>query len=114
MKIKTIKDIKDLKGKKVLLRVDFNVPLKENGDVQDDTRILESLETIKFLKKNKAKIIIMSHLGRPGGEVKENLRLTKVAKHLSKLLKIPVKKLDEVIGNDIETAVKKMKDGDII
>ena len=71
MKIKTIKDIKDLKGKKVLLRVDFNVPLKENGDIQDDIRIVESLDTINYLKEKGTRLIIMSHLGRPKGEIKE-------------------------------------------
>lgn len=113
MKIKTLKDIKDLKGKTVLLRVDFNVPLKEDGDVQDDTRMTEALPTIEHLQKAGAKTVIISHLGRPGGEVKEELRLTKVAKHLEKLIKKPIKKLDDILGKEVEEEVKKMKDGEI-
>ncbi|MFH1284881.1 MAG: phosphoglycerate kinase [Candidatus Peregrinibacteria bacterium] len=114
MKIRTLKDIQDLKGKKVLLRVDFNVPLKENGDIQDDTRITESLETINYLREHGAKLIIISHLGRPDGKVKEDLRLTKIAKYLSELLGCPVKKLDEVIGTQVTQAVSEMSYGDII
>ncbi|MBI5753591.1 phosphoglycerate kinase [Candidatus Peregrinibacteria bacterium] len=114
MKIRTLKEIANLKGKKVLLRVDFNVPLKKNGDVQDDTRMVESLPTIKYLQKKGAKIIIVSHLGRPDGKVKEELRLTKVAKHLQKILKKQVKKVDESIGENVEKAISKLKDGQIL
>lgn len=114
MKIRTLKDLSSLKGKKVLLRVDFNVPLKKDGSVQDDTRIVESLATIKYLQKKGAKIIIVSHLGRPDGKVKEELRLTKVAKHLQKILKKPVKKADECIGEKVEKAIAQLKDGQIL
>jgi phosphoglycerate kinase len=114
MKIRTLKDLKTLKGKKVLLRVDFNVPLKKDGSVQDDTRMVESLPTIKYLQKKGAKIIIVSHLGRPDGKVKEELRLTKVAKHLQKILKKPVKKVDECIGANVEKTISKLKDGQIL
>lgn len=113
-KIKTLKDIKDMKGKKVLLRVDFNVPLKKNGDIQDDTRMVESIPTIKYLQKKEAKIIIVTHLGRPDGEYKEEFRLTKIAEHLEKLLSHPVKKLDTVLGNNTEKAIREMKNKDII
>lgn len=114
MKIRTLKDLSSLKGKKVLLRVDFNVPLKKDGSVQDDTRMVESLPTIKLLQKKGAKIIIVSHLGRPDGKVKEELRLTKVAKHLQKILKKPVKKVDECIGEKVEKAISTLKDGHIL
>lgn len=114
MKIRTLKDLSSLKGKKVLLRVDFNVPLKKDGSVQDDTRMVESLPTIKYLQKKGAKIIIVSHLGRPDGKVKEELRLTKVAKHLQKILKKPVKKVDECIGEKVEKAISTLKDGQIL
>ncbi|MCX6735008.1 MAG: phosphoglycerate kinase [Candidatus Peregrinibacteria bacterium] len=114
MKIRTLKDLASLKGKKVLLRVDFNVPLKKDGSVQDDTRMVESLPTIKYLQKKGAKIIIVSHLGRPDGKVKEELRLTKVAKHLQKILKKPVKKVDECIGEKVEKAISALKDGQIL
>lgn len=114
MKIRTLKDLSSLKGKKVLLRVDFNVPLKKDGSVQDDTRMVESLATIKYLQKKGAKIIIVSHLGRPDGKIKEELRLTKVAKHLQKILKKPVKKVDECIGEKVEKAIAQLKDGQIL
>lgn len=115
MDIRTLKDIENLEGKKILLRVDFNVPMnKTTGEIEDDTRIEESLPTINFLSKKGAKIIIMSHLGRPDGEVKEGLRLTKIGEHLSKLLNKPVKKLDEVLSENIKIETGKMKNGDII
>lgn len=114
MKIKTLKNIKDLKGKKVLLRVDFNVPLKANGEIQDDTRMTESLPTIKKLITEEAKIIIMCHLGRPEGKVDEKLKLTAVAKHLEKLLKKPVKKTETILGEDVKEAISQMENGDIV
>lgn len=114
MKIRTLKDLSALKGKKVLLRVDFNVPLKKNGSVQDDTRIRESLPTIKYLQKKGAKIIIVSHLGRPDGKIKEELRLTKVAKHLQQILKKQVKKIGESIGPSVDKAISQLKDGQIL
>jgi len=115
MEIKTLQDIPEIQGKKVLLRVDFNVPIsKETGEIQDDTRIAESLNTINFLRLKGAKLIIMSHLGRPDGQIKEDLRLTKVAKHLEKLIDHSVKKLDEVLGDTVKDEIYRMKDGEII
>ncbi len=80
----TLKDV-DLKGKKVFCRVDFNVPII-NGEISDDTRIVAALPTIKYLIDQGAKVILASHLGRPKGQVNEDLRLDPVAKHLSNLL----------------------------
>ncbi len=113
MEIKTIEEIKDLKGKKVLLRVDFNVPMQD-GEIQDDSRITQSLETINYLKDKGASIIIMSHMGRPKGQIIEELRLTKIAKYLSDLIKTPVKKLDSVFNAEVKKEVDSMKDGEII
>jgi len=114
MNIKTLKEIKSLKGKKILLRVDFNVPINAKNKIQDDSRIKESLPTIKYLIENEAKIIILSHLGRPEGKIVESLKLDLVAKHLGKLLKKRVKKLNDTIGNEVEKEIGKMKNKDII
>ncbi len=113
MKIKTLKDIPEIKGKKILLRVDFNVPLKENGEIQDDTRITEALDTIKYLKEKGAKIIILSHLGRPDGQIKEELRLNQVAKCLGELLGTEIKKSGEILGPESEKIVNGLKEGEI-
>lgn len=112
MPIKKFQNI-NLKQKRVLLRVDYNIPLK-NKKIEDDTRITQTLPTIKYLLKQKAKIILISHLGRPDGKTVSGLRLNPVAVRLSKLLKHPVKKLDECIGEKVKKAVMAMKPGDII
>ncbi|MCM8819406.1 MAG: phosphoglycerate kinase, partial [Candidatus Omnitrophica bacterium] len=101
----TVKDI-DLKDKKVIMRVDFNVPLDKGGKITDDTRIRESLPTIKYILKKAKKLILMSHLGRPDGKVVESLSLKPVAKRLSKLLKKPVEKLDDCIGENIKKKIE--------
>lgn len=110
---KTVKDI-PLNGKRVLVRVDFNVPLDDKRKITDDTRIVESLPTIKYIMDNGGKVILMSHLGRPKGGVDPQFSLDPVAERLSTLLKKDVKKLDECVGEDVEEAVKKMKEGDVI
>lgn len=110
---KTVKDI-DLRGKRVLVRVDFNVPLTENGEVADDYRIREALPTIRYLMDVGAKSMLVSHLGRPKGKVVDSLRMDPVAKRLSELLGREVKKLDDCIGDEVEAFVKGMKEGDVV
>ena len=109
---KTINDV-NVKGKRVVIRVDFNTPM-ENGEITDDTRIRGSLPTLKQLADNGAKVIILTHLGRPKGEVKEELRLDAVAKRLGELMGQPVTKLNEWKGAAVEQAVAAMQDGDVI
>ncbi|HKL76365.1 MAG TPA: phosphoglycerate kinase [Halanaerobiales bacterium] len=109
---KKLKDM-DFKNKKALVRVDFNVPLK-NGEVADDTRIEAALPTIEYLINEKAKVILMSHLGRPGGKVDESLRMDPVAEKLADLLGKPVSKVDDCIGPEVEDAIADMEDGDVL
>jgi len=111
---KTILDLKDeeLIGKRVLVRVDFNVPIK-NGVITDDRRIREALPTIKYLMEKGAKVILVSHLGRPKG-FQDDLRLDPVAKRLSELLGKPVKKLNDCIGEEVEKEVANMNPGDVV
>ncbi|MBU4590115.1 MAG: phosphoglycerate kinase [Candidatus Omnitrophica bacterium] len=110
---KTIRDI-DIKGKRVLVRVDFNVPLNKDLKIDDDTRIKAALPTIKYAVEAGARVILMSHLGRPKGKVQDDMRLTPVGERLSELLGRPVKKLDDCIGDDVKKAVSLMKDGDVV
>lgn len=111
---KTIEDV-DVRGKRVLVRVDFNVPTdKETGEITDDKRITAALPTINYLLDHDARIILMSHFGRPKGSVVEKLRLDKVGERLSVLLGTPVLKLDESIGDEVKNQVNQMKNGDII
>ncbi|WP_019121146.1 phosphoglycerate kinase [Brevibacillus massiliensis] len=112
MSKKSIRDI-DLAGKRVFCRVDFNVPMQD-GVITDDTRIRAAVPTITYLTKAGAKVILASHFGRPKGEVVEEMRLTAVAEHLSKLLGQPVKKLADSTGPEVAAAVREMKDGDVI
>ncbi len=108
----TIKDL-DLNGKKVLIRVDFNVPLKDKT-VADDMRIKAALPTIKYVLDNGGSVILMSHLGRPKGEVLEELRMNPVAKRLSGLLGIKVRKLDNCIGDDVKSRTGSMSPGEVV
>jgi phosphoglycerate kinase len=111
---KTVEDV-DVKGKRVLLRVDFNVPLNINtGAISDDNRIRASLPTIKYLVDHKAKVIICSHLGRPEGKVVENLRMAPAAQRLSQLMGLPVSTASDCIGPEVEGKVRKLKEGDIL
>jgi len=114
MQKKTIRDI-DVAGKKVLLRVDFNVPLDINtGAISDDSRIRASLPTINYLVKHKARLILCSHLGRPKGKVVEELRIKPVAEHLSYLTGLPVSTVPDCVGKEVRNRVKALKEGDIL
>lgn len=109
----------DLSGKKALVRADFNVPLDEQGNITDDTRIRAALPTIQYLASNGAKVILTSHFGRPKGDdfasrVKDKFRLTPVANRLSELLGQPVVKTDDCIGDAVAAQVAAMKDGDVL
>ena len=110
---KSLTDIQ-VKGRKVLMRADFNVPLDENRKITDDNRIVAALPTIKYILDNGGKLILMSHLGRPKGEVKPEFCLDPVAERLSGLLKKDVKKLDDCIGEDVAEAVNQLQEGDVI
>jgi len=112
MKLKTIKDA-DIKAKKVLVRVDYNVPL-EKGEVQDDTRIKESLPTLEYLLKNDAAIILMSHLGRPGGKEKDDLKMDPVSEKLGELLNKDIKKADKCVGPEVEKVIADLQNGEIL
>lgn len=109
---KTIEDI-DVEGKKVLVRCDFNVPL-QNGVITDDKRVRESLKTIKYLISHNAKVILMSHLGRPKGEFKPEFSLKPVRDLLAKLLNQDVKLAKDVIGEDAENLVKNINNSEVI
>src|SRR3979411_1862146 len=108
----TIRDV-DVAGKRVLVRVDFNVPI-EWGRIVDDSRIRAAVPTIKDLVERRARVILMTHLGRPDGQVDEAFRTTPLAKRLSELLGRPVRHLDDCVGPSVEAAVKAMQDGDIV
>ncbi len=113
MNKKTVKDI-EVKGKKVLVRCDFNVPQDENGNITDNRRIVSSLPTIKYLLENGAKVILCSHLGRPKGEVKKEFSLAPVAKELSKQLGIEVKLAEDVIGESAKSLTSNLKEGEVV
>ena len=113
MNKKTVRDI-DLRGKKVFVRCDFNVPMDENQNITDNTRIVAALPTIKYLLEQNCKIILASHLGRPKGEVKPEFSLKPVAKELSKLLNKEVIMANDVIGEDATSKVANLKEGEIM
>ncbi len=109
----TIRDL-DIKGKRVLIRVDFNVPLdKASGQITDDTRIRESLPTITYAIEHWAKVILMSHLGRPDGQRVPSMSLKPVAVRLGELLKRPVVFLNDYLGPDVDARVKALAPGEV-
>lgn len=110
---KTVRDL-DVAGKKVLVRVDFNVPLNDKGEITDDTRITASLPTIQYLLEQKAAVILMAHLGRPKGHVKPELSLAPVAKHLDKLLGKKILFAPDCVGEAAQAAASKLKPGHIL
>lgn len=110
---KTVRDL-DVAGKKVLVRVDFNVPLNDKGEITDDTRITASLPTIQYLLEQKAAVILMAHLGRPKGQVNPELSLAPVAKHLGKLLGKKILFAPDCVGEAAQAAASKLKPGHIL
>lgn len=112
MNKKSVKDV-ELKGKVVFCRVDFNVPMKD-GQITDETRIRAAIPTIQYLVDHGAKVLLASHLGRPKGQVVEEMRLTPVAKRLSELLGKDVKKVDEAYGEAVKAEVAKLNEGDVL
>lgn len=104
----------DVKGKRVLVRCDFNVPLDDDGKITDDIRITESLPTIKYLIDHGARVVLASHLGRPDGERKPEFSLKPVAARLSELLKKPVPLASDCVGPEVTKVVGALKDGDVL
>ncbi len=112
MKLNTINEA-DLKGKRVLIRVDFNVPLK-NGVVTDNTRIKAALPTVKYILEQGASLVVMSHFGRPKGQKNPDFSMAPIAKEFEKLLGQPVKLASDVIGPEVEAEVKALKPGEVL
>ena len=110
---KTLRDV-DVRGKRVLVRADLNVPLSASQEVTDDTRIVAALPTVRYLLERDARVILCSHLGRPKGEVKETLRLDPVADRLGELLGKTVRKVDDCVGPEVQAAVEAMRPGDVL
>src|SRR5438477_9680220 len=111
----TLRDV-GVRGKRVLVRVDFNVPIKEDGDeveITDDTRIREALPTINYLREHKAKTILMSHFGRPKGKRVQKYTLRPVADHLHTLIDQPVMFSHDTLGDVPAKIIAGMKDGDV-
>lgn len=104
----------DIRGKRVLIRVDCNVPLNEKGEITDDSRIVKALETLRYCLAQDAKVILMSHLGRPDGKPAAQYSLKPVALRLAEHLKKKVSLLPDCIGQEVETHVKNMKNGDVV
>jgi phosphoglycerate kinase len=110
----TVRDV-DVAGKRVLVRVDFNVPMdKQTGVILDDNRIRAALPTIEYLREQGARVILVSHLGRPDGKVQDRLRLAPIAARLSELLGAPVATAPDCVGPEAESAVANMKNGDVL
>ncbi len=112
MQLNTIKEA-DLKGKRVLIRVDFNVPVK-NGEVSDNTRIKAALPTVKYILEQGASLIVMSHFGRPKGQKNPDFSMAPIAKEFEKLLGQSVKLAPDVIGSEVEAEVKALKAGEVL
>jgi phosphoglycerate kinase len=111
--MKSLRDL-ELKGKRVLMRVDFNVPTDKENKILDDAKITADLPTIKYVLEQGGRLILMSHLGRPGGKKNGKYSLDKVAAHLSSLLNLPVTKVDDCIGEEVQQAVGKLQDGQVL
>jgi phosphoglycerate kinase len=110
---KTVRDI-DVQGKRILLRVDYNVPITKDGAISDDSRIRASLPTIQYLLGQRARIILCSHFGRPNGKVVESMRLNFVAARLAEIINQPVTALKDCVGPDVEKVAFQMNEGDVV
>ncbi|MBI2858263.1 MAG: phosphoglycerate kinase, partial [Chloroflexi bacterium] len=110
---KSVADI-DVRGKRVLVRVDFNVPQDKAGNITDDTRIRASLPTIDYLVERRAKVVLCSHLGRPDGKVVDKMRMKPVAERLSHLIGRPVITVSDCVGPEAQQASGGLKDGEIL
>lgn len=110
---KSVRDLQDIKGKRALVRVDVNVPLDENKNITDDTRIQAIIPTVKFLKDKGAKVILMAHLGRPKGEANPEFTLAPVAKHLSEVLGEDVLFVSTPVGEGADKELANLKDGQV-
>ncbi|MCF7873109.1 MAG: phosphoglycerate kinase [Candidatus Omnitrophica bacterium] len=113
MEKKSVKDL-DLQGKKVLMRADFNVPLDSSQNITDDSRIQAALGTINYIRESGAKLILMSHLGRPKGQKNQEFSLKPVAERLSQLINQPVKMVDDCIGDKVKEAADGLKNGEVM
>ncbi|MBO0779638.1 MAG: phosphoglycerate kinase [Ktedonobacteraceae bacterium] len=113
MNKKTVRDI-DVQGKRVLVRVDFNVPLDAERRITDDTRIVAALPTIRYLLERGAAVVLMSHLGRPDGKVVDKLRMAGVASRLSELLQLPIQTTDDCVGPQVESQAKALRAGQVL
>lgn len=113
MNKKMIQDV-DVQNKRVLMRVDFNVPMNDQGEITDDKRIAAALPSIEYLIEQGAKVVLMSHFGRPNGEVVDSMRMDPIAKHLGSLLNKTVVKADDCVGPSATEAVANMKSGDVV
>ena len=113
MKKLSIRDL-DLEGKRIFVRVDFNVPLNEDGKIQNDARIKLSLPTIQYALSRGAKVILASHLGRPGGKINPNMSLRPVAVAIKSALGCPVKMADSCIGSEVVSQSQLIKSGEIL
>ncbi len=111
--MKSLKDF-EVAGKRVLVRCDFNVPMDHQGNILDDFRIQKSLPTIEYLVRNKAKVILMTHLGNPGGKIDTSLKLDSVKEKLSELLGEPVIKANDCIGEEVKAEAAGLKEGQVL
>src|SRR5690242_3655758 len=113
---KTVADLKDLRGKRVLVRVDFNVPLEAHGSVANDRRIRAALPTLTHILDAGGSAIVMSHLGRPKGDSKKDaaLKMDRVAQRLGELLGRPVRKADSIAGDEAKAAAGALKPGEVL